>query len=56
MIEPVYVPYEQYRAAKTRCELDSRIYGMCSYFLYMLTAALDYKMRRHYTTSSSMQP
>jgi hypothetical protein len=27
MIEPVYVPYEQYRAAKTRCGLDSRIYG-----------------------------
>jgi hypothetical protein len=24
MIEPVYVPYEQYRAAKTRCGLDSR--------------------------------
>jgi hypothetical protein len=23
MIEPVYVPYEQYRAAKTRCGLDS---------------------------------
>jgi hypothetical protein len=28
MIEPVYVPYEQYRAAKTRCGLDSRIYGI----------------------------
>jgi hypothetical protein len=27
MIEPVYVPYEQYRAAKMRCGLDSRIYG-----------------------------
>jgi hypothetical protein len=27
MIEPVYVLYEQYRAAKTRCGLDSRIYG-----------------------------
>jgi hypothetical protein len=27
MIEPVYVPYEEYRAAKTRCGLDSRIYG-----------------------------
>jgi hypothetical protein len=26
MIEPVYVPYEQYRAANTRCKLDSRIY------------------------------
>jgi hypothetical protein len=30
MIEPVYVPYEQYRAAKTRCGLDSRIYGTFS--------------------------
>jgi hypothetical protein len=29
MIEPAYVPYEQYRAAKTRCRLDSRIYGRC---------------------------
>jgi hypothetical protein len=28
MMEPVYVPYEQYRAAKTRCGLDSRIYGI----------------------------
>jgi hypothetical protein len=28
MIEPVYVPYEQYRAAKTGCGLDSRIYGI----------------------------
>jgi hypothetical protein len=28
MIEPVYVLYE-YRAAKTRCGLDSRIYGNC---------------------------
>jgi hypothetical protein len=28
MIEPVYVPYEQYRAEKTRCGLDSRIYGI----------------------------
>jgi hypothetical protein len=27
MIEPVYVLYEQYRSAKTRCGLDSRIYG-----------------------------
>jgi hypothetical protein len=27
MIEPVYVPYKQYRVAKTRCGLDSRIYG-----------------------------
>jgi hypothetical protein len=27
MIEPVYVPYE-YRAAKTGCGLDSRIYGI----------------------------
>jgi hypothetical protein len=27
MIEPEYVPYEQYRATKTRCGLDSRIYG-----------------------------
>jgi hypothetical protein len=24
MIEPVYVPYEHYRAAKTGCGLDSR--------------------------------
>jgi hypothetical protein len=31
MIEPAYVPYEQYRAAKTRCGLDSRIYGNSSY-------------------------
>jgi hypothetical protein len=28
MIEPVYVPYEQYRAAKMRCGLNSRIYGI----------------------------
>jgi hypothetical protein len=28
MIELVYVPYEQYRAAKTRCGLDSRLYGI----------------------------
>jgi hypothetical protein len=28
MIEPVYVPYEQYKVAKTRCGLDSRIYGI----------------------------
>jgi hypothetical protein len=28
MIEPVYVPYEHYREAKTGCGLDSRIYGI----------------------------
>jgi hypothetical protein len=28
MIEPVYVPYKQYGAAKMRCGLDSRIYGI----------------------------
>jgi hypothetical protein len=28
MIEPVYVPYEHYKAAKTGCGLDSRIYGI----------------------------
>jgi hypothetical protein len=27
IIEPVYVPYDQYWAAKTECGLDSRIYG-----------------------------
>jgi predicted HAD superfamily hydrolase len=32
MIEPVYVPYEQYRVAKTRCGLDSRIYGICRHY------------------------
>jgi hypothetical protein len=31
MIELVYVPYEQYRAAKTRCGLDLRIYGILIY-------------------------
>jgi hypothetical protein len=31
MIEPVYVPYEQYRAAKTGCGLHSRIYGIYMY-------------------------
>jgi hypothetical protein len=36
MIEPVYVPYEQYRAAKTRCRLDSRIYGILHTKLYGL--------------------
>jgi hypothetical protein len=31
MIEPVYVPYEHYRAAKTGCGLDPRIYGIYIY-------------------------
>jgi hypothetical protein len=30
MIEPVYVLYEQYRALKMRCGLDSRIYGVAA--------------------------
>jgi hypothetical protein len=36
MVEPVYVPYEQYRAAKTRCGLDSRIYCIYNEFLHVI--------------------
>jgi hypothetical protein len=45
MIEPVYVPYEQYREAKTRCGLDSRIYGNC---LYSTAAALPFPLQKLY--------
>jgi hypothetical protein len=44
MIEPVYLPYEQYRAAKTRCRLDSRIYGIYIQITAILTLKKDEKI------------
>jgi hypothetical protein len=42
MIEPVYVPYEQYRAAKTRCGLDSRIYDIYIYIYIYIYCFLEF--------------